>query len=96
LPFSSRLIAALLECFDNDPQAIFESSDAELDSIPIFQVISDRAERAWVLVKTRCAAKFHLPGRPVCFTGPQVKETAHDSENTVLRLQHSRDRMGRG
>ena len=28
---------ALLECFDNDPQAIFAASDAELDSIPVFQ-----------------------------------------------------------
>jgi DNA processing protein len=37
LPFSSRLVTALLECFDNDPAAIFEASDAELDSIPIFQ-----------------------------------------------------------
>src|SRR3954453_24030929 len=37
LPFSSKLISALLECFDNNPQAIFEASDRELDSIPIFQ-----------------------------------------------------------
>jgi DNA processing protein len=37
LPFSSKLISALLECFDNDPQAIFEASNAQLDSIPIFQ-----------------------------------------------------------
>lgn len=37
LPFSSRLITALLECFDNDPAPIFEASDAELDSIPVFQ-----------------------------------------------------------
>ena len=37
MPFSSKLISALLECFDNNPQAIFEASDAELDSIPIFQ-----------------------------------------------------------
>jgi len=37
LPFSSKLITALLECFDNDPQAIFEASDAEMDSIPLFQ-----------------------------------------------------------
>src|SRR5882757_8893602 len=37
LPFSSKLIAALLEAFNNDPQAIFEASDAELDSIPVFQ-----------------------------------------------------------
>ena len=37
LPFSSKLITALLECFDNDPAAIFEASDAELDSIPVFQ-----------------------------------------------------------
>jgi predicted Rossmann fold nucleotide-binding protein DprA/Smf involved in DNA uptake len=37
LPFSSKLIAVLLECFDSDPQAIFEASDAELDSIPVFQ-----------------------------------------------------------
>jgi len=37
LPFSSKLFSVLLECFDNDPQVIFEASDAELDSIPIFQ-----------------------------------------------------------
>src|SRR5436190_744027 len=37
LPFSSKLISALLECFDNDPQAIFEASDAQLDSVPVFQ-----------------------------------------------------------
>ncbi len=37
LPFSSKLIAALLEAFDNDPAALFEASDTELDSIPIFQ-----------------------------------------------------------
>src|SRR5438105_4501366 len=37
LPFSSKLISALLECFDNDPQAIFEATDAQLDSVPMFQ-----------------------------------------------------------
>ncbi len=37
LPFSSKLITALLECFDNDPHAIFDASDSELDSIPVFQ-----------------------------------------------------------
>ncbi len=28
---------ALLDCFDNDPRTIFDASDAERDSIPIFQ-----------------------------------------------------------
>jgi DNA processing protein len=37
LPFSSKLITALLECFDNDPAAIFAASNAELDSVPLFQ-----------------------------------------------------------
>lgn len=37
LPFSSKLIAALLECFSNDPEAIFAASDGELDSVPLFQ-----------------------------------------------------------
>ena len=34
LPFSSKLINALLEYFDNEPQAIFEASDNQMDSIP--------------------------------------------------------------
>jgi DNA processing protein len=37
LPISSKLIAALLECFDNDPKSIFEATDAELDAVPMFQ-----------------------------------------------------------
>ena len=37
LPFSSKLITALLECSDNDPAAIFAPSDAELHSIPVVQ-----------------------------------------------------------
>jgi predicted Rossmann fold nucleotide-binding protein DprA/Smf involved in DNA uptake len=37
LPFSSKLIAALLEWFESDPAAIFDASDAELDSVPLFQ-----------------------------------------------------------
>ena len=37
LPFSSKLIAALLKAFDNDPLEIFAASDRELNSIPISQ-----------------------------------------------------------
>jgi DNA processing protein len=34
LPFSSRLFIALLRHFDNDPEAIFEATDAALDEVP--------------------------------------------------------------
>src|SRR5262249_34097266 len=34
MPFSSRLISALLAHFHNDPQALFAASDSELDEVP--------------------------------------------------------------
>ena len=37
VPISSKLIGALLECFDNDPAAIFAASDNELDQVSLLQ-----------------------------------------------------------
>jgi hypothetical protein len=36
LPFSTKLITALLECFDGDPAAVFAASDRDLDEVPLF------------------------------------------------------------